>query len=124
MRKNYYRYLKIKFKTLNKENYQPTAVVNYPDLEYPFTRITEYKKITQQKNKKTIIGIEYPGSKGFMAWPMLDKKNQRLFKKYRQEAKKLKSENIFFVGRLGEYKYYDMDDAVKNVLNLFKKVKK
>jgi len=116
-----YRYLKINFKTLNQENYQPAAVVNYPDLKYKFTRITEFKKLTQQKHKKTTIGIEYPGDKGFMAWPMLDKKNQKIFQKYQSEAEEIREKNIYFAGRLAEYKYYDMDDAIKNALDLFNK---
>ena len=116
-----YRCLKIEFKTLNMESYQPTAVVNYPN-EYDFTRITEFKKFDiYNKGKKTTIGIEYPGNNGFKAWPLLNKRNREIFKKYWQEAKKLKKENIYFVGRLAEYKYYDMDDAVKNSLDLFKK---
>jgi len=114
-----YRCLKIKFQTLNKENYQPASVVNYPDLKYPFTRVTEFKKLTQQKHKKTTIGIEYPGNEGFIAWPFLDKRNKKILKKYQAEAKKLK--NIYFIGRLAEYKYYDMDDAVKNSLDFFRK---
>jgi len=115
-----YRCLKIKFKTLKKKEYQPAAVVNYPDLKYKFTRITEFKKLTQQKSSKTTIGFEYPGRKGFMAWPFLDKKTKKIYKKYWQEAEKLKEKNIYFAGRLAEYKYYDMDDAIKNSLDLFK----
>lgn len=117
-----YRCVNIKFKILNKENYQPVAVVNYPDLKYKFTRITEFKKLTQQKHKKTTIGIEYPSNKGFMAWPVLNDKNKRIFRKYWREAEKLKKENIYFVGRLAEYKYYNMDDAVKSSLNIVKHI--
>lgn len=116
-----YRYVKIKFKTLNKADYQPSTVVNYPDLKHAFTRITEFKKITHQKNKKTTIGIEFPGKEGFMAWPFLDGKNQEIFKKYQKEAEKLKKQNIYFAGRLAEFKYYDMDDAFKNALEVFQK---
>jgi UDP-galactopyranose mutase len=117
-----YRCLKIKFRTLNKESYQPSAVVNYPDLKYPFTRITEFKKLTQQKHKKTTIGIEYPGDEGFVAYPFLDEKNKKIFKKYWQEAEKLQKKNIYFLGRLAEYKYYNMDEAAKNSLDLFNKI--
>ena len=117
-----YRCLKINFKTLNQENYQPVSVVNYLDLKYKFTRITEFKKLTQQRNNKTTIGKEFPGDKGIMAWPMLDKKNKRIFKKYWEEVEKLKKKNIYFVGRLAEYKYYNMDEAVKNALEVFNKV--
>jgi UDP-galactopyranose mutase len=115
-----YRCLKIKFKTLNKESYQPVAVVNYLSKKYPFTRITEFKKLTYQMHEKTTIGIEYPGKGNIKAWPVLDAKNKEIFKKYQKEAEKLKQKNIYFVGRLAEYKYYDMDDAVKNALLVFK----
>jgi len=117
-----YRCLQMKFKTLNKKSYQPVAVVNYPDLKYLFTRITEFKKLTHQIHKKTTIGIEYPGKKGFMAWPILNEENKKKFKKYQEEIKKIRKNNIYFVGRLAEYKYYNMDEAVKNSLNLFKKI--
>jgi UDP-galactopyranose mutase len=113
-----YRCLKIDFKAFNQEDYQSAAVVNYPN-NYNFTRITEFKKINKQKSKKTTIGIEYPGKEGFIAWPMLDKKNKETLKKYLEEAEKLKEENIYFVGRLAEYKYYNMDDAIKNALDIF-----
>jgi len=115
-----YRFLEIKFKTFIKKNYQPVAVVNYPGKQHKFTRITEFKKLTQQSNKKTVIGIEYPKNKGFIAWPILDNKNKRIFKKYQKEAEKLKKDNIYFIGRLAEYKYYNMDDAVKNSLDMVK----
>jgi len=116
-----YRCLKLDFKTFKQESYQPVAVVNYPN-NYDFTRIIEFKKLTQQNHKKTTIGIEYPGDKGFMAYPVLDEKNKKLFQKYSKEAEKIKKQNIYFVGRLAEYKYYDMDEAVKNSLDLFNNI--
>jgi len=118
-----YRCLKIRFRTFNKESYQPSSVVNYPDLKYHFTRITEFKKLTHQRYKKTTIGIEYPGDKGFIAWPLLDEKNKKIFKRYWKEVEKLKRENIYFVGRLAEYKYYNMDEAVKNCFKIIKELK-
>lgn len=116
-----YRCLKIEFKTLNQEDYQPAAVVNYPN-NYNFTRITEFKKLSQQSFKKTTIGIEYPGIEGFMAWPLLNDKNRKVFQDYWKEAEKLRTKNIYFIGRLAEYKYNDMDDAVKNALDIYKGV--
>ena len=115
-----YRYLKTDLKTLNQKSYQPETVINYPDLEHPYTRITEFKKMTQQKHKKTTISKEFIGNKGSMAWPILNRENKGVFQKYWQEAEKLKNKNIYFIGRLAEYKYYDMDDAIKNVLDKFK----
>lgn len=117
-----YRYLKLDFQTFNQESYQPSAVVNYPN-DYDFTRIIEFKKLTQQNHRKTTIGIEYPGSEGFMAYPVLDEKNKELFQKYLKEAEKLKKQNIYFVGRLAEYKYYNMDEAVKSALGISNKIR-
>ena len=114
-----YRCAEIEFQTLNEESYQPAAVVNYPDLKFPFTRITEFKKLTQQQGNKTTIGKEFPGEKGFMSWPISSKKNKKMFEKYLQEAQNLIKEDIYFVGRLAEFRYYDMDDAVKRSLELF-----
>jgi len=74
------------------------------------------------ESKQTIIGIEYPGNSGFMAWPVLNERNDKIFQKYWQEAEKLKKENMYFVGRLAEYKYYDMDDAVKKALETFEEI--
>lgn len=115
-----YRYFKITNKTINKESYQEAAVINYPDRKYKFTRVTEYKKLTHQKNKKTVIGFEFPGDKGVMGWPILNDKNLLKLKKYNNGSKKLN--NIFFIGRLGEFKYYDMDDAVKTSLDSVKNI--
>lgn len=117
-----YRCLRINFKTFNQENYQSVAVVNYPDLKHPYTRITEFKKLTQQKHEKTVIGKEFIGNEGFMAWPVLNRENKNIFQKYWQKTKQLNNKNIYFIGRLSEYKYYNMDDAVKNVLDRLKKL--
>lgn len=116
-----YRCLKFNFKTINQENYQSAAVVNYPN-SHDFTRITEFKKFTQQKHAKTTIGIEYPGNEGFRAYPVLNEKNKKIFQKYWQKTKNLKKKNIYFAGRLAEYKYYDMDDSVENVFKLLSKL--
>jgi len=113
-----YRCVKINFQSWTKEGYQAVAVVNYPN-DYDYTRITEFKKFTMNKSKNTTIGIEYPGNNGFMAWPILNKKNKDIYEKYRKAAQRLKNNNIYFLGRLAEYKYYDMDDAVENSLKIF-----
>lgn len=119
-----YRWAEIKFETHKKNSYQPASVVNYPDLDHKFTRITEFKKLTKQICEKTTVGKEYPGNKGFMSWPISSDVNKKMYEKYAVEAKKSKKDNIYFIGRLAEFKYYDMDDAVKNSLDLFKKLNK
>ncbi|MFH1597591.1 MAG: UDP-galactopyranose mutase [Patescibacteria group bacterium] len=119
-----YRYLRISFSTMKKASYQKSAVVNYPALKFPYTRITEFKKLTGQKSKITTIGKEFSGPSGFMAWPVNNDKNMKILKKYQKEVKKLNGKNIFFVGRLAEFKYYNMDDAVKNSLDLFNSLSK
>lgn len=113
-----YQCVKIDLRTQNVENYQPATVVNYPN-EYDFTRITEFKKLTKLSSPKTTIGIEYPGNEGFMAWPVLSEKNIIVYKKYQQEAEELK--NVYFCGRLADYKYYNMDQVVARTLSIFKK---
>ena len=100
------------------KSYQAAAVINYPN-NYDYTRITEFKKLSLTESNYTTIGIEYPGNNGFMAWPILNEKNKETFKKYWQELEKIKNGNIFFIGRLAEYKYYDMDDAIATSLKLF-----
>ena len=112
-----YRYFKFKLKTIAQDSYQPAAVVNYPN-DHDYTRITEFKKFLPSTSKKTTsIGFEYPGEEGVTGWPILDDDNDQILRKYQAEAKKLP--NITFIGRLGEFKYYDMDDAVANALNIF-----
>ncbi|MBU1177658.1 UDP-galactopyranose mutase [Patescibacteria group bacterium] len=114
-----YRCFKFALKTVKQNSYQPVATVNYPN-DYDYTRITEFKKfLPSTNNKTTAIGFEYPGDKGITGWPILNNDNSKILRKYQAEAKKLS--NITFVGRLGEFKYYDMDDAVANSLAIFKK---
>jgi len=119
-----YRFLRILFRTYPKKVFQPAAVVNYPSLKFPFTRITEYKKLTRQIHKKTTVGREYPGQTGFMAYPVNNLKNQKKLKKYQKEINKLKKQKIYFVGRLAQFKYFNMDQAVKNSLDIYKQTTK
>jgi len=72
-----------------------------------------------QKNSKTTIAREYPGEQGFISWPISSEENKNTYQKYKEEADKMAKDKIYFVGRLAEFKYYDMDDAVKRSLDLF-----
>ncbi|NQV12792.1 MAG: UDP-galactopyranose mutase [Parcubacteria group bacterium] len=117
-----YRCFKFELKAIAQDSHQPTATVNYPN-DHDYTRITEFKKFLPSTNKKsTVIGLEYPGEEGITGWPILNDDNDKILRKYQAEAKKLS--DIHFVGRLGEFKYYDMDDAVANALAIFNKLGK
>jgi len=115
-----YRSLELRFETIEKEFYQEVAVVNYPN-DYDFTRITEFKHIHPIKINKTTILKEYPKSYqpniDIPYYPVFTKENQELYNKYREEAEKF--DNLILLGRLAEYRYYDMDDAIKRALEVF-----
>ncbi len=111
-----YRSLKFEFETLDLNFYQPVGTVNYPN-EYDFTRITEFKHLTGQKHEKTTIVKEYPSSEGDPYYPIPRPQNEKIYQKYKTEADQLK--NVFFVGRLGTYKYYNMDQVVAQALTFF-----
>jgi UDP-galactopyranose mutase len=114
-----YRSLIFKHEFYKKPSYQKAATINFPN-EYKFTRITEFKKITGQKHEPTSIVREYSRSSGDPYYPVPNKKNESLFKKYQQLAKKEK--NTYFVGRLAEYRYYNMDQVVGAALTLARKL--
>lgn len=116
-----YRSLRFETEILNEENYQGNAVVNYTEREIPYTRIIEHKHFEFGKQKKTVITKEYPnewkeGDEPY--YPVNDEKNTKLYEKYIELAEK--EENVIFGGRLGEYKYYDMDKIIERVLKTFR----
>lgn len=111
-----YRSLDLKFETLDLEQFQETAVINYPN-DYEFTRITEFKHMTLQKHRQTTILREYPTWQGEPYYPTLTKDAVGTYSKYREETLRLKS--VYFVGRLAEYEYYNMDIVIKKALDVF-----
>lgn len=114
-----YRSLEFKFETINKEYYQPTGTVNYPN-EQLYTRITDFKYLTGQQHSKTAIVYEYPKAEGDPYYPVPRPENAELYKKYQQLAATMT--NTWFVGRLATYKYYNMDQVVAQALTTFKKI--
>ncbi len=114
-----YRSLKFDFKTLNQDYYQSKAVINFPN-EHAYTRIIESKHITGQKCSNTTICWEYPqayiSGKNEPYYPISTNESQERYRLYAAEAKKC--DNLILSGRLAEYKYYNMDDAVKNALEV------
>jgi UDP-galactopyranose mutase len=116
-RKLEYRSINFVHETHPVDYYQENSVINYPN-EEKFTRIVEYKHITGQKVPgKTTIVKEYTTDEGEPYYPVPNPDNQAIFEQYRKEADKLT--NIYFVGRLANYKYFNMDQAFKNALDLF-----
>lgn len=119
-----YRSLKFKFKTKKCQSYQPSAVVNYTT-SAPFTRISEFTKFTCEPKDNTVIVKEYsvPFKKGknIPYYPIPIAKNYEHYQKYAEEAKAYK--NLYLLGRLANYKYINMDVAVKNAMLLFNNIK-
>jgi UDP-galactopyranose mutase len=116
-----YRSLRFEHQILEQDNFQPVAVVNYPDPQVPYTRITEYKHLTgQTRAGATSITYEYPSAEGDPYYPIPREENQALFKKY--EALADATEGVTFVGRLATYRYYNMDQVVGQALAAFRRL--
>lgn len=117
-----YRSMKFEFETLNKNISQKVGTVNYPN-NYDFTRITEFKHLTGQKHDKTNIIKEYPKSydkeKDIPYYPIPKKEFDDVYQKYLEKSNQIS--NLMLVGRLAEYKYYNMDSVVEKSLKLFDK---
>ncbi len=114
-----YRTVRFETEVLDMENYQGVAVMNYTDRETPYTRVIEHKHFEFGTQPKTVVSKEYStdwveGMEPY--YPVNDEKNQALYQKYAELAKKEK--NVIFGGRLGEYKYYDMDKVIESAFQL------
>ncbi|MFL5377438.1 MAG: UDP-galactopyranose mutase [Myxococcales bacterium] len=115
-----YRSLEFRHETLNKEQHQPVAVVNYPN-DYAYTRVTEFKHLTGQEHSRTSIVYEYPvPDNGDPYYPVPQPQNAVLYKKY--EALADATPNVHFAGRLGTYRYYNMDQVVAQALSLYARI--
>jgi len=115
-----YRSVNFKFETIDKLYFQSNSVVNYPTSE-DFTRIHEYKYYLNDKSDKTVIAKEYSENfelgKNERYYPIPKDENTTLYNKYLEFAKQEK--NVYFLGRLGDYKYYDIDKAILRAIELF-----
>ena len=129
-REGYLEYRSVRFETevLDQPNFQGNAAVNYTDRETPWTRIIEHKWFEFGKDAsgndlpKTVISREFssewkPGDEPY--YPVNDEKNSELYNKYKELA--AREENVIFGGRLGEYKYYDMDAVIASALEMSEK---
>jgi len=112
-----YRSINFVSETHELEFFQENSVVNYPGTEVDFTRIIEYKHFGNQKSQNTTVVKEYTVDEGEPYYPVPNPRNQEIYAKYKEEADKLT--DVYFVGRLANYKYFNMDQAFKNALDLF-----
>jgi UDP-galactopyranose mutase len=115
-----YRSLRFEFATENKACFQPGPVVNFPN-EHAYTRITEFKYLTGQEHKKTSLVYEFPTDEGDPYYPIPRAENAELYQKYKKLADA--TPNVHFVGRLGTYKYYNMDQCVGQALATFDRIR-
>ena len=113
-----YRSINFVTELLDQDYYQENSVVNYPGREVDFTRIVEYKHFGDQKSPKTTIVKEFTVDGGEPYYPVPNEKNQKIYEQYRAKAEALT--DVYFVGRLANYKYFNMDQAFKNALDLYK----
>lgn len=116
-----YRTLRFEHELLNESNHQGVAVMNYTDGETPYTRIIEHKHFDFGTQEKTVVSKEYPAewTDGMEPYyPVNDEKNSALYARYQELGEK--EENVFFGGRLGEYKYYDMDKVIESALKFWR----
>ena len=114
-----YRMVRFEHEILDCDNYQGNAVVNYTERDVPYTRIIEHKHFEFGKQQKTVISREYPsewhqGEEPY--YPINDERNNAVYEAYRKLA--AKEQNVVFGGRLGEYRYYDMDKVIGRALEV------
>lgn len=118
-----YRSLRFEEKLLDQPDFQGQAVVNYCNMETPYTRIIEHKHFSGQQSEKTVITYEYPeewtpGKEPY--YPIDDQRNRELYQKYLELAKEYPA--VTFGGRLGEYRYYDMDRVIDRARKMAEKL--
>lgn len=112
-----YRSINFVREEIDQEYFQENSVVNYPGKEVDFTRIVEYKHFGNQKSATTSIVKEFTVDEGEPYYPVPNEKNQTIYAQYKKEADQLL--DVHFVGRLANYKYFNMDQAFRNALDLF-----
>ena len=115
-----YRSLRFEHMTVDTEQYQPVAVVNYPSEAVPYTRITEYRHLTGQPSSRTSLTYEYPSGEGDPYYPIPSPETQAMREAYQELADQ--EPNVTFLGRLGTYRYYNMDQVVAQALAEYAKL--
>jgi UDP-galactopyranose mutase len=111
-----YRSIKFRFETFEEELWQPVAVINYPN-EHAYTRVTEFKHLTGQIHHHTSLVYEYPCAEGDPYYPIPRKENAEMYQKYKKLADS--TPGVTFAGRLGTYRYYNMDQVTAQALKVY-----
>jgi UDP-galactopyranose mutase len=118
-----WRSLEFEFKAFPDEFKQQNVQINYPN-EFDYTRTVEIKHVTKQNHPNTVISYEYPRAEGDPYYPIPTEQNHQLYEKYRLLAEKETLENnVYFCGRLAEYKYFNTDEVIENALRTFEALK-
>jgi UDP-galactopyranose mutase len=118
-----WRSLSFDFKVEQKPFVQNNVQVNYPN-EHAYTRTVEIKHVTKQEHPHTVICYEYPQAEGEPYYPIPTGNNHQLYERYRQLAERETNErNVYFCGRLAEYKYFNTDEVIENALRTFERIK-
>lgn len=119
-----YKTTKFEHKKIDTDNYQGISMMNYTDKEIPFTRTIEHKHFENIDSNETWVTWEYPTEyvvgKTEPYYPVNDEENTKIYKKYKKLADKEK--NVYFGGRLAEYKYYDMHQVIESALDFIKTI--
>ena len=115
-----YRSLRFEHRTLDMRRFQPVGVVNFPQEDVAHTRITEYKHLTGQVHRQTSISYEYPCASGEPYYPIPREENQMLLRRYEALARNMPE--VIFAGRLGTYRYYNMDQVVAQALAIYRRL--
>ena len=114
-----YRSLRFVHETHDQAQFQAVGVVNYPN-DHSYTRVTEFKHLTGQEHPKTSIVYEYPQAEGDPYYPIPRAENAQLYELYRELAER--TPNVYFCGRLANYKYFNMDQVVAQALHLYRNI--
>lgn len=118
-----WRSLEFEFKEEKQEHVQPCVQINYPN-DHEYTRTVEIKHVTGQQHPHTVISYEYPRAEGDPYYPIPMDANAQLYERYRELAEQeTKDNNVYFCGRLAEYRYYNTDEVMERALNTFNIIK-
>jgi UDP-galactopyranose mutase len=116
-----YRSLNFKFETHRAEALQPTGTMNYPN-DHAYTRTTEFKHLTGQKHEMTSLCYEFPQAEGDPYYPIPRPENAEIYRRYKELADQ--TPDVYFVGRLATYKYYNMDQVVAQALATYQEMER